>query len=167
MNVLRRFLTATLFYVAFAPDRAAAQNTNAFELRDGDRVVLVGDTLIEREQTYGHIEYLLTTQFPDRNITVRNLGWSADTPLGQSRVGFDHSKPPDFWFSQLTNSIAQLKPTVVFLGYGMVNSFAGETELPRFIADLGKLMDALMIKKQSDAGVKKFFAGLKSYLETK
>jgi putative membrane-bound dehydrogenase-like protein len=148
MNVLRRFLPAAFFCLAFVPDRAAAQNTNAFELRDGDRVVLVGDTLIEREQTYGHIEYLLTTQFPDRNVTVRNLGWSADTPLGQSRVGFDHSKAHDFWFSQLTNAIAQLNPTVVFLGYGMASSFAGEAELPRFIADLGKLMDAI----QQNAG---------------
>jgi uncharacterized protein YndB with AHSA1/START domain len=32
---------------------------------------------------------------------------------------------------------------------------------------LGKLMDKLMIKKQSDAGIKKFMAGLKSYAEAK
>jgi ligand-binding SRPBCC domain-containing protein len=31
---------------------------------------------------------------------------------------------------------------------------------------LGKLLDVLMIRKQSDAGIKKFFAGLKSYVET-
>ncbi len=30
---------------------------------------------------------------------------------------------------------------------------------------LGRLLDALMIRKQSDAGIKKFFGGLKSYLE--
>ena len=30
---------------------------------------------------------------------------------------------------------------------------------------LGKLLDAIMIRKQSDAGIKKFFAGLKSYAE--
>jgi len=30
---------------------------------------------------------------------------------------------------------------------------------------LGKLMDALMIRKQSDAGIKKFFTGLKNYAE--
>ena len=29
----------------------------------------------------------------------------------------------------------------------------------------GKLLDSLMIKRQSDAGIKKFFAGLKSYTE--
>jgi len=30
---------------------------------------------------------------------------------------------------------------------------------------LGKLMDVLMMRKQSDAGIKKFFAGLKTYVE--
>ena len=30
---------------------------------------------------------------------------------------------------------------------------------------LGKIMDRIMIKKQSDAGIKKFMAGLKSYVE--
>jgi ribosome-associated toxin RatA of RatAB toxin-antitoxin module len=32
---------------------------------------------------------------------------------------------------------------------------------------LGKLIDSIMIRKQSDTGIKKFFAGLKSYAETK
>ncbi|MBK9730391.1 MAG: SRPBCC family protein [Chitinophagaceae bacterium] len=31
---------------------------------------------------------------------------------------------------------------------------------------LGKLLDAVMIRKQSDSGIKKFFDGLKSYAET-
>ena len=30
---------------------------------------------------------------------------------------------------------------------------------------LGKLLDAIMIRKQSDTGIKKFFSGLKSYAE--
>ena len=32
---------------------------------------------------------------------------------------------------------------------------------------LGKLLDAIMIRNQSDRGIKKFFLGLKSYAETK
>jgi uncharacterized protein YndB with AHSA1/START domain len=31
---------------------------------------------------------------------------------------------------------------------------------------LGKFLDSIMIRKQSDAGIKKFFAGLKNYAET-
>src|SRR5207247_6591698 len=127
---------------------AGAEATNEFELRDGDRVVLVGDTLIEREQTYGYVEFVLTTHYPERNVTFRNLGWSADTPQGQSRVGFDHDKSPGFWFAQLTNSIAQLRPTVVFLGYGMANSFGGEAALAEFTAAMKTLMDAI----QQNAG---------------
>lgn len=57
-----------------------------FELRDGDRVVFIGDRLIEGEQQAGWIELMLTTQFPDRSITFRNLGWNGDTPAGESRA---------------------------------------------------------------------------------
>jgi ribosome-associated toxin RatA of RatAB toxin-antitoxin module len=32
---------------------------------------------------------------------------------------------------------------------------------------LGRMMDALMIRKQSDSGIKKFFSGLKKYAESK
>ena len=127
---------------------AAAQNTNVFELREGDRVVLVGDTLIEREATDGFIEHTLTAQFPARNVIFRNLGWSADTPEGQARVGFDHDKTPDFWFKQLTNSVALLKPTVVFVGYGMASSFDGDAGLLKFINQYVRLLDAL----QGNAG---------------
>src|SRR5438876_11393384 len=31
---------------------------------------------------------------------------------------------------------------------------------------LGKLLDSIMIRRQSDSGIKKFFSGLKSYAET-
>ncbi|MFM9017015.1 MAG: hypothetical protein ACKOLZ_05840 [Verrucomicrobiota bacterium] len=52
------------------------------ELRDGDSVLLIGDTLIEREGNYGRLEMKMRREFPGRSFTVRNLGFSADTPLG-------------------------------------------------------------------------------------
>lgn len=111
-----------------------------FELQNGDRVVFLGDTLMEREGRYGYIELALTTRYPDRHIRFRNLGWSADTPLGESRAGFD---PPEKGFDRLKEQLAAFKPTVVFLGYGMAASFGGEAGLPRFIADMKKLIDAI------------------------
>src|SRR6266436_2234198 len=81
---------------------APAQNTGAFELLDGDRVVLLGDTFMEREQKDGFMEFLMTVHYPDRNITFRNLGWSADTPLGVSRAGFD---PPEKGFERLKEQL--------------------------------------------------------------
>ncbi|MCI0744064.1 MAG: HEAT repeat domain-containing protein [Verrucomicrobia subdivision 3 bacterium] len=121
---------------------AAAQNTNLFELLDGDRVVFLGDTFIEREQSYGFIEYMLTTHYPERNVTFRNLGWSADTPLGVSRAGFD---PPEKGFDRIKEQVAAFKPTVAFLFYGMASSFESVTgtNASKFKAELNQLIDAI------------------------
>lgn len=136
-----------LFLFGLTARSATAQNTAPFELRDGDRVVFVGDTLIEREQSYGYLERNLTVRFADRNVTFRNLGWSADTPQGQSRVSFEWRKSPEEWFTQLKKQIADIQPiqpTVVFIGYGMANSFDGSAALLKFKADLNKLIDAIL-----------------------
>lgn len=121
-----------LFLVTLCPLLAWAAPA-PFELRDGDRVVFIGDTLIEREQHYGYMELMMTLRWPERNVTFRNLGWSADTPVGQSRVSFDWNKGEAEWFKQLVEQIKQTQPTVVVLGYGMANSLedAAQTELER------------------------------------
>jgi putative heme-binding domain-containing protein len=137
---LHRFLLPALMVSACSLPPARAQNTNAFELRDGDRVVFLGDTFLEREQNFGFIEHLATTHFPDSHITFRNLGWSADAPLGVSRAGFD---TPDKGFDRLKEQLALVKPTVAFLGYGMAASFDGDAALPRFKAEMEKLLDTV------------------------
>jgi putative heme-binding domain-containing protein len=119
---------------------ATAQNPLPFELRDGDRVAFLGDTLLEREQAFGYVEFVLTTHYPDRNVTFRNLGWSADTPLGASRAGFD---TPDKGYDRLTNHLALVKPTVAVIGYGMAASFDGEAGVALFKEQLQKLTDAI------------------------
>src|SRR5256885_16947683 len=116
----------------------AADRTVGFEFHDGDRVVLIGDTLIERETEYGHIEERLTTQLPDRNVTFRNLGWSADTPAGESRASFDFDKPGK-GFEKIKEELSALQPTVLVVGYGMASSFAGEPGLSTFRQSLNKL----------------------------
>jgi putative heme-binding domain-containing protein len=122
------------------PEQPIKLARGSFELLDGDRVAFVGDTLIEREQQYGFIETMLTARFPDRHVIFRNLGWSADTPRGVSRAGFD---PPEAGFERLKEQIAAFKPTVVFLGYGMASSLDGPPPASEFIADLTRLMDTI------------------------
>lgn len=100
--------------------------------QDGDRIALVGDTLIEREGQYGYWERNLTLQFPDLRLTFRNLGWSADSPQGKSRASFDWNRDAGVWKQRLKEQIAAVKPTVVFLGYGMANSFQGPDGLASF-----------------------------------
>lgn len=130
----RKFLF--LFLVLPAPLQAA----DRFELRDGDRVVWIGNTQVEREQRYGHWETLLTLRHPDRNITFRNLGWSGDTVWGEARAGFGAT---EHGFKQLIDGVKGLKPSVLFISYGTNESFDGEKGLPKFRQGLERLLDAL------------------------
>jgi len=136
---MRKFI---IYLSAFWLPAFFSQAAERFELREGDRVVLLGDTLIEREQESSWLETIFYRDFSDRHFIVRNLGWSADTPTGKSRARFDFAER-DKGFERLTNQVAEVKPTVVFLAYGMANSFAGETGLPKFKADLNRAIDSI------------------------
>jgi lysophospholipase L1-like esterase len=111
-----------------------------WELANGDRVVFLGGTFIEREGNYGYLETALTTAWPDRTIVFRNLGWSGDTVWAESRGSFD---PPAEGYKRTIALITELKPTVIFLAYGANESFAGEPGLAPFIKQYEKLCDDL------------------------
>lgn len=111
-----------------------------FKLSDGDHVVLIGSTLVEREQESGYWETALTTRFPKANVNFRNLGWSGDTVFCDARAMFD---PPAVGFQHLKEELARLKPTVIFVGFGMNESFEGEAGLPHFQKGLASLLDML------------------------
>ncbi|MDY3553767.1 SGNH/GDSL hydrolase family protein [Gemmata sp. JC717] len=120
----------------------AAQPAQALKLKDGDRIVWLGGTLVEREQRYGYWEAALVAANADKNITVRNLGWSGDTVHGESRGRFDFNNP-DACFKQIVDQTLALKPTVIFVSYGSNEAFEGKEGLPKFEKGLEKLLDAL------------------------
>jgi lysophospholipase L1-like esterase len=111
-----------------------------FAWKDGDRVVLIGDTLIERDQEYGYLEALITFSNPDKTITFRNLGWSGDTVGGIARAGFGK---PEEGYRHLLEHVRALEPTVLIVGYGMTDSFDGAVGLPRFKKGMRPLLDDL------------------------
>lgn len=134
----------------------AADTATPFPLRDGDRVVLIGDGLIEQEQYFGWIEVMLTTAFPEADATFRNLGWNADTPAGASRFGLSllqaGREPADEGWKQLQKQLELTRPTVAVLGYGMANALesaalseaAKRTEsIARFREDYQRLIERL------------------------
>ena len=110
------------------------------ELKDGDRVVLLGSTLIERDGESGYLETRIARRNPGRSIVVRNLGWSGDTVDG---VSWSVGNPPANGFRQLVEHVLALKPTVIVLGYGSNESFASAAGLPAFAAGLDRLWTAL------------------------
>lgn len=139
------------FACGLLPFLLPAADAPKFELKDGDRVLFLGDTFFEREVDYGHLETRLTAAFPDRSVTFRNLGWAADTPLGRARASFDWNKPGEEWLKRVKEQVALVKPTVAFLSYGMTAALElAETpaaeqpaKLEQFKADLGRLMAAI------------------------
>ena len=119
---------------------ATVRAAEPFELKNGDRVVFLGGTFIEREQSYGYVETALTARFADRDITFRNLGWSGDTSYGDARAGFGGRADG---FQHLKEHVLALKPTLLLVGYGMSESFDGDSGLPSFEQGLNALLDAL------------------------
>jgi glucose/arabinose dehydrogenase len=117
----------------------------SFEFRDGDKAVFLGDSFIEREQYAGWIELAATTQFPDRNVTFRNLGWSADTPAGDSRNGLSlvqaGREPAGEGWNQLLKQLSEYEPNVIVLGYGTAASLPGGSAPEDFRANLTRLLD--------------------------
>ncbi len=86
-------------------------------LRSGDRVVFLGNTLVERARLYGQIEAALslTAGADATDLTFRNLGWSADSVFADSRSYFG---TPQEGRDRLVKNVQELKPTVIFLSYG-------------------------------------------------
>lgn len=123
-----------------AAANALAADPPRFEWKDGDRVVMIGDTLIERDQQFGYLETLITAQNREKSITFRNLGWSGDTVFGHAQAGF--GKPAD-GFKHVVEHVNVLKPTVLILGYGMAESFDGPAGLDSFVAGYHTLLDAV------------------------
>lgn len=141
---MRRIFLLTGLLILAGANGSPGGEPSRFALNDGDRIVLVGDTLIERDQRYGYLETLLTLSHPGTNLTFRNLGWSGDTVAGLSRAGFD---PPEAGYRQLIQQVLAAKPTVLIVGYGMAESFDGEAGLPRFVSGLNRFLDAVSSTK--------------------
>ncbi|HWE00880.1 MAG TPA: SGNH/GDSL hydrolase family protein [Tepidisphaeraceae bacterium] len=140
--LLAVFCTATLV----RPLIAAAAASPKLDLNDGDRVAFLGNTFVEREQKADYIEAMLISHFPGKNIAFRNLGYSADTATGEARglcAGWTQFEAPDKAFERLRKLVAEFKPTVLLINYGMTESFFGPEKLPEFVANYNKMLDAL------------------------
>jgi hypothetical protein len=118
-------MRAALLLALLTPSTLAAQP--AVELRPGDRVVFVGNTLCERMQLFNHFETLLMARYADLNLTVRNLCWSADTPSLQ---------PRPLNFGDAPTHLYRQKADVILAFFGQSESFAGEAGVATFEEDL-------------------------------
>jgi lysophospholipase L1-like esterase len=167
-GVCRLPLAAVLAAVALGARPAAAQPAppagtgsagssaagSSWSLRDGDRVVFLGDTFVEREGDRGFVETALVAAHREASLTFRNLGWSGDTVWAESRGVFDQ---PAKGYERMLELVRELRPTILFVAYGRNESYQGEAGLAPFRKQLEKLCDDLRkaaASGQADASVK-------------
>ncbi len=108
------------------------------ELKKGDHISIVGNTLAERMQHHGWLETYIHTRFPQHDLVFRNLGFSGDEITTRLRsAGFGS---PDEW-------LTKTKTDVVFAFFGYNESFKGAEGLPKFKTDLDAYVKHLKSNK--------------------
>lgn len=137
------FFTAFPMAYIFAQPKTTYPTMEAqslFRLQNGDRVVFVGNALFENDLEYGYLEYLLTTRWPNVDVTFRNIGWSGDNVWGEARNYFSTPPTP---YELLIENLTNARPTHVFVGYGGVEAQEGDAGVGRFTEGLTKLLDKI------------------------
>src|SRR5262245_54164542 len=105
--------------------------TAPLELKKGDHVSIIGNTLADRMQHHGWLETYITARFPLHDLSFRNLGFSGDElTLRLRSAGFGS---PDEW-------LTKTKADVIFAFFGYNESFAGPAGLPKFRSDLDQFV---------------------------
>jgi lysophospholipase L1-like esterase len=125
-----RFALATALVVAAAAS-ARADDAPRLSLKKGDRVILIGNTLAERMQYFGNWETLLHSRFPDLELVVHDLGWSADELA---------LRPRSSRFDDHGHTLFDEKPDVLIAAFGFNESFAGKGGLPQFQEQLERFI---------------------------
>ncbi|SHM84046.1 Lysophospholipase L1 [Cyclobacterium lianum] len=127
-----------LFLLIFHHSSGFSQPT--FEPKDGDRIIYLGNALMENEQHYGFLEYLITSRHPEKHLSFRNLGWSGDTVFGDARSYY--TNPPSA-FDLLINQIKSSQADWAILAYGSIEAQSGPEKLGDFEKGLTRLLDSL------------------------
>ena len=122
------FLVATLLSVVIP---AFAQQPARLELKPGDHIALVGNTLADRFQHSGHLESLIVAKHPKHDLVFRNLAAAGDEVALRHRS--ENFGAPDQW-------LERVKADVVFAFFGFNESFKGFDGIEKFKADLDKFL---------------------------
>lgn len=121
-----------------------ASQAQTFEFEDGDRILVIGNTFAERMAESGYLHSVMQARHPGMDITVRAVPWSADEVALQPR----ETKVPT-----TQDWIDRLDPDVVFMFYGMAESFRGLGYVDEFQTDLATLIDQVRAREDGERRV--------------
>ncbi|HZG25697.1 MAG TPA: PVC-type heme-binding CxxCH protein, partial [Chitinophagaceae bacterium] len=117
-----------------------------FKPAKGEHIVFIGNTFAERLQYYNYFEPLLYQSFPQLDLSVRNMGWSADEV---------NLQPRPLNFGTLDEHLAQQKAGTIFACFGLNEAFDGPDSLQVFKENLTDFLQHLSTQKYNGSNVAK------------
>src|SRR5262249_2209081 len=156
MKRLLLALSICLFLTTFA-------HAQDFEVKKGDHICIVGNTLADRMQHFGWMETLIHARYPQHELVFRNLGYSGDE-INLRLRSMDFGSP-DQWLAgsapipqpkklnpnapvqQNRFETTNTKADVIFAFFGYNESFAGEKGLAKFKQELDGYLKRLLSQK--------------------
>lgn len=127
--MLCRTIAANLFVLCWTLHVFVNSDSDAiaadFFFHDGDRIVMMGDSITEQHLYSNYVEMWVTTRFPKWNLTFRNVG-----------IGGDRSTGGNARFKRDTMSF---QPTAMTVDFGMNDGSYKPFDEPGFTAYVGGL----------------------------
>lgn len=108
------------------------------ELKHGDCLAVIGNTLADRMQHSGYLETFLHYRFPEHNLVFRDMGFSGDTPTERPRS--DNFGTPDEW-------LTKVGADVIIVCFGYNESYGGEAGVPGFRQNLTSFLQHTLAQK--------------------
>ena len=111
---------------------ALAANASAGDeiVRDGRRIVFLGDSITFDGRFIAYLDAYLITRFPDKHVQLINLGLPSETVTGLSEP--DHPYPRPNVHDRLLAALEKSKPDVVVASYGMNDGIYYPFDVDRF-----------------------------------
>ncbi len=133
-----RFVSVLAFCSATLIATHLQAESPKLELNTGDKIAIIGNTFAERTGEFGFFETIVSSRFPEHNLTFRNLAWSADTVS---------LRPRPLNFGDIHTHLERVQADVVIACFGMTESFDGPEGLTQFEAEYNKLVEQLLQHK--------------------
>ncbi|YCM44657.1 PVC-type heme-binding CxxCH protein [Verrucomicrobiaceae bacterium 227] len=141
-------------------------------VQKGDTLVLIGSGMASRMNHFGHFETEVQLNFPDKELTIRNMGDEGNTPGFRPHAGREqdqqyafpgakellppelqvntspkgHFENPDQWLTRLGADTI-----VAFFGYN--SSFGGPSDLARFKKELEAFVQHTLSQKYNGESI--------------
>ncbi len=114
----------------------------------GEMISFIGGTNTFDVQIHPYLETLIQLAYPGLKLKVRNLAWQGDTVFEQTRPRFFFTKAGDKQPGSTPDQRKRLKPGIVFVNFGKMESLDGDDSLAEFTKAYHNFLDQLQTRSR-------------------